>query len=84
MDIPSGTREVFLTRWFRLMEKSGESSSAPYYWIESPDCVTVLAVTADGRVPLIRQFRLALDRESLELPAATSTRGPDAGSRRAT
>jgi ADP-ribose pyrophosphatase len=69
MDIPSGTREVFQTRWFRLMEKSGGTSPAPYYWIESPDCVSVLAVTADGRVPLIRQFRVALDRESLELPA---------------
>jgi len=69
MSIPSGTREVFTTRWFRLVEKSDETSSAPFYWIESPDCVTVLAVTADGRVPLIRQYRPALDRESLELPS---------------
>jgi ADP-ribose pyrophosphatase len=69
MSIPSGTREVFLTRWFRLVEKSDETFPAPYYWIESPDCVSVLAVTADGRVPLVRQYRPALDRESLELPA---------------
>jgi ADP-ribose pyrophosphatase len=69
MSIPSGMRDVITTPWFRLVEKSGEGSPAPFYWIDSPDCVTVLAVTADGRVPLVRQYRPALDRESLELPS---------------
>jgi ADP-ribose pyrophosphatase len=51
------------------VEKTFEAAAAPYYWIDSPDCVSVLAVTADGKVPLVRQYRPALDRESLELPA---------------
>lgn len=69
MKAPSAARDVYTTKWFRLVEKSVEDGSAPFYWIESPDCVTILAVTADGRVPLIRQYRPALDRESLELPS---------------
>jgi len=69
MSTHSSTRVVYSTRWFRLVEKTFESTAAPYYWIDSPDCVSVLAVTADGKVPLVRQYRPALDRESLELPA---------------
>jgi ADP-ribose pyrophosphatase len=69
MSTPSNTRDVFTTRWFRLVEKTFEDCPAPYYWIDSPDCVTVLAVTAEGKVPLVRQYRPALDRMSLELPS---------------
>ncbi|MEN6601655.1 MAG: NUDIX hydrolase [Bryobacteraceae bacterium] len=69
MTMSPGTRDVYTTRWFRLVEKTAEASNAPFYWIDSPDCVTVLAVTADGTVPLVRQYRPALDRMSLELPS---------------
>jgi ADP-ribose pyrophosphatase len=69
MKAPFAARDVYTTKWFRLVEKSVKDCPAPFYWIESPDCVTVLAVTADGSVPLIRQYRPALDRESIELPS---------------
>ncbi len=84
MHAPFVARDVYATRWFRLVEKSFEDCPAPYYWIESPDCVNVLAVTADGRVPLVRQYRPALDRESLELPAGhiDPKETPEAAARR--
>jgi ADP-ribose pyrophosphatase len=69
MNAHFAARDVYKTKWFRLVEKSFEDCPAPFYWIESPDCVNILAVTADGRVPLISQYRPALDRDSLELPA---------------
>jgi ADP-ribose pyrophosphatase len=69
MTMSPGTRDVYTTRWFRLVERADEASAQPFYWIDSPDCVTVLAVTGDGKVPLVRQYRPALDRMSLELPS---------------
>ena len=36
--------------------------------IETADYVSILAVTADGRIPLVRQFRPALGRFTLEFP----------------
>jgi ADP-ribose pyrophosphatase len=62
-------REIFRTPFFRLVEKDVAGFERPFHWIDSPDCVTVLAVTVDGKVPLVRQYRPALDRESLELPS---------------
>ena len=37
--------------------------------VHHPGAVSVVAVDADGRVPLVRQYRAALDVELLELPA---------------
>jgi ADP-ribose pyrophosphatase len=39
--------------------------------IRHPGAVTVLPLLADGRVCLIRNFRPAVDRELIELPAGT-------------
>jgi 8-oxo-dGDP phosphatase len=37
--------------------------------VHHPGAVSVVAVDADGRVPLVRQYRAALDLELLEIPA---------------
>jgi ADP-ribose pyrophosphatase len=39
-----------------------------YHSLRQADYVSVLARTPDGRVPLVRQFRPALESETLELP----------------
>jgi len=39
-----------------------------FHSLAQADYVTVLAVAGDGRIPLVRQYRPALDREILELP----------------
>lgn len=40
-----------------------------YYMVEARSWVAVFAVTPDGRVPLVRQYRYGIDRYTLELPA---------------
>ncbi len=35
-----------------------------FHSLEQADYVTVLAITNDGRIPLVRQFRPALGREA--------------------
>jgi ADP-ribose pyrophosphatase len=62
-------KAIFSTKWFRLVEKTSEGQPEPYYVVESPDCVTILAVTAEGKIPLVRQYRPVLDSPSLELPS---------------
>jgi ADP-ribose pyrophosphatase len=39
-----------------------------FHSLAQADYVTVLAIAADGCIPLVRQYRPALDREFLELP----------------
>lgn len=39
-----------------------------YYVVEAPDWINVIPLTDDGRVVLIRQFRVGIDAETLEIP----------------
>jgi ADP-ribose pyrophosphatase len=62
---------VLTTPYFRLIAKrqTGQPTGEPYYSVESPDFVAVVAMTADGSVVLVRQFRPAVEMVTLELPA---------------
>jgi ADP-ribose pyrophosphatase len=62
-------RSVFATRWFDLIEKKVSGDPAPYYSISTRDYVSVLAVTPDGNFVLVRQYRPAVERMTLELPS---------------
>ena len=55
-----------LNHWVSLVEThSGESS---YYHLKVSDYVTCVAISPNGKVPLVKQFRVPLGRESVELP----------------
>lgn len=45
--------------------------------VEHPGAVAILPVMADGRLVLVRQFRYAVGRELLEVPAGTREPGED-------
>ncbi|MBR1090307.1 NUDIX hydrolase [Bradyrhizobium manausense] len=45
------------------------SPAETYYAVAQPDYVVALAITPDSRVLLVRQYRPAIERFSLELPA---------------
>ncbi|HEY9216173.1 MAG TPA: NUDIX hydrolase [Ancylobacter sp.] len=59
--------------WVKLIEREVEFApgAAPeiYHSVSTSDHVCVLAVTPDGRIPLVRQYRPALEGFTLELPA---------------
>jgi ADP-ribose pyrophosphatase len=46
-----------------------------YYSVRTHDYAAVLALTDDGRIPLVRQFRPAIEERSLELPSGLIERG---------
>ena len=45
--------------------------------IRAPDWVNVLALTSDGRLVLVRQFRFGIDAFSLEIPGGVMEAGED-------
>jgi ADP-ribose pyrophosphatase len=66
---PIQTESVYATPWFDLVAKTMREGEAPYYSLHLPDYVGVLAVTAEERVLAVRQYRPALERYTIELPA---------------
>ena len=65
-------RELKLSKWLTIVERDiifpGGADKETYYSVRPYDYVSVLAVTKDQRIPLVRQYRPVLERESLELP----------------
>ncbi|MDA9409889.1 hypothetical protein XH80_25035 [Bradyrhizobium sp. CCBAU 45384] len=62
-----------MSPWLEVVARdvsfSRDGPEETYYAIAQPDYVAVLAVTPDSRVLLVRQYRPAIERFSLELPA---------------
>ncbi|WP_298254100.1 NUDIX hydrolase [Bradyrhizobium sp.] len=61
----------------REVEFSPRTGSQTYHSVATFDYVIVLAVTPDGRIPLVRQYRPAVEGMTLELPAGTVDTGED-------
>jgi ADP-ribose pyrophosphatase len=61
-----------LSPWVSLVENrvvtAPDDAGAVYHSIDTIDYVSVLALTADGRIPIVRQFRPAVRRFTLEFP----------------
>ena len=51
----------------RMLVMPGKAQAEDYHSLRQSDYVSVLAVTDDGRVPLVRQYRPALEKFTLEL-----------------
>jgi ADP-ribose pyrophosphatase len=60
---------VLTTPYFRLIAKTLDEGGDPYYSVQTHDYVSVLAVTPAGDIPLVRQYRPAVESDSLELPS---------------
>ena len=62
-------QSVVKTPWFELVEKKYEGANAPYYVMEVPDYVSIIARNKMGRLVLVRQYRHALDMTTTEFPS---------------
>lgn len=64
---------VFQTEWFNIEQESFDHIESlkekPYYRINSPDGVIILAVTEADEIILVKQFRPALNQYTLEFPS---------------
>ena len=62
-------RVEFSTPWFEIVAKQFENDGAPHYSLRTKDYVSVVALTCENRLVLVRQFRPAVGRMTLELPS---------------
>ncbi|HEX5937731.1 MAG TPA: NUDIX hydrolase [Actinomycetota bacterium] len=65
---PSGSKPVFRGRWVRVDEEDWPGSGT-WEVVRPLDAACVLPVTPEGDVLLVRQFRAAARRRTLEIPA---------------
>ena len=81
---PLKTEVAFTTPWFDLLAKTMKPDEAPYYSLRMADYTAVVAITEEHRVPAVRQYRPAVERYTIELPAGMVDAGetPEAASRR--
>jgi 8-oxo-dGTP pyrophosphatase MutT (NUDIX family) len=70
MTDPLQKREiVFSTPWFKILAEPAGGEGQPYYIIQGADFVVIVAVTPQGQLLLVRQFRVPVAAVTLELPA---------------
>jgi ADP-ribose pyrophosphatase len=66
------SRKTRLSEWVTIVENrvvaAPEDTGAIYHSVATADYVSILAVRSDGRIPLVRQFRPAIDRVTIEFP----------------
>jgi ADP-ribose pyrophosphatase len=81
-------RLAWESAYVRVIEKDvdlGAPRSVETFWsIQTGRYAAIVAVTDEGRIPLVRQFRPAVERDVLELPSGAVDPGeaPEAAARR--
>ncbi|MFP4009488.1 MAG: NUDIX hydrolase [Spirulinaceae cyanobacterium] len=68
---------VFSTPWFEIIAKTMADNPDPFYSLQLPDYAVVVAVTDTQEVLLVRQYRPAVERYTLELPSGHVEGGED-------
>jgi len=66
---PIKSEITYATPWFQIVAKTMREGEEPYYSLRLPDYAAVLAITAEERVVIVRQYRPAVERYTLELPS---------------
>ena len=76
-------RRTRISPWMEIIEREVEfgTGAAPelYHAVGQQDYLAVVAKTPDGRIPIVRQYRPALEAFTWELPAGLIDPGEDAG-----
>jgi len=75
-------RTTAISPWLSIIAREVEfSRGAPrhlYHAVAQADYIAIVAVTPDGRIPIVRQYRPALESFSWELPAGLVDAGETA------
>jgi ADP-ribose pyrophosphatase len=75
----AATKETHLSQWVTLVEKSvrfaPDEALHVYHCLTQADYVGVFAMTGDGLIPIVRQFRPCVGDFTWEFPAGTLEEG---------
>ena len=66
---PLKTEVAFSTPWFQVLGKTMREGEEPYYSLKLPDYAAVVAITEQQQVLIVRQYRPAVEHDTLELPS---------------
>lgn len=68
---------VFSTNWFDIIAKTlnGEQLSELYYSLQLSDYVAIVALTSQQEIILVRQYRPAVEKYTLEWPSGLVDKG---------
>ena len=81
---PPNRKTVFATPWFEILAEPAREGGQPHYVIQGTDFVVIVAVTPQHQILVVRQFRVAVAANTLELPAGHIDAGetPEEAARR--
>src|SRR5665647_350492 len=72
-------RTIDISPWMHVIEREVEfSPGSPlelYHAVGQQDYIAIVALTPDGRIPIVRQYRPALEQFTWELPAGLVDKG---------
>ena len=75
-------RTIDVSPWMSVIEREVEFApgrpSELYHAVGQQDYIAIVARTPDGRIPIVRQYRPALERFTWELPAGLVDPGEEA------
>jgi len=66
---PLKTEIVYSTPFFDLLAKTMKDGEQPYYSFRVPDFAVTVAITEEGRMLAVRQYRPSVERYTVELPS---------------
>jgi 8-oxo-dGTP pyrophosphatase MutT (NUDIX family) len=74
-------RTIPISPWMtviaREVEFSADAEPQTYHAVDQLDYLAIVALTSDGRIPVVRQYRPAVEAFTWELPAGLIERGED-------
>lgn len=75
-------RTIPISPWMKVIEREVEFAEGAkpelYHAVGQQDYIAIVARTPDGKIPVVRQYRPALERFTWELPAGLVDDGEDA------
>jgi ADP-ribose pyrophosphatase len=75
-------RTIDISPWMKIIEREVEFAQGAkpelYHAVGQSDYIAIVALTPEGRIPIVRQYRPALERFTWELPAGMVEKGEDA------
>lgn len=73
-------RTIDVSPWMKVIEREvayKDGTTELYHAVGQQDYIAIVALTPDGRIPIVRQYRPAVERFTWELPAGMTDPGED-------
>ena len=73
-------KTIEVSPWMKVIEREvayKNGTTELYHAVAQQDYIAIVALTPDGRIPIVQQYRPAVERKTWELPAGMTDAGED-------